>query len=134
MADLQESLDGARAELATKRREEKESRTREAQLGTQICTVSSSFSARGTGVSGLCAAGKKLELEMQHLQQQLSTARESHATQQRMLQDANGELRARARSRIEDSLCADEDGRRGGPIEGRRARQGGGCGRPEGRH
>lgn len=29
---------------------------------------------------------------MQHLQQQLSTARESHATQQRMLQDANGEL------------------------------------------
>lgn len=28
---------------------------------------------------------------MQHLQQQLSTARESHVTQQRMLQGANGE-------------------------------------------
>jgi hypothetical protein len=41
MADLQESLDGARAELASKRKEEKDSRTREAQLGTQICTVSS---------------------------------------------------------------------------------------------
>jgi hypothetical protein len=27
---------------------------------------------------------------MQHLQQQLSTARESHGMQQRMLQDANG--------------------------------------------
>lgn len=32
----------------------------------------------------------QLELEMQHLQQQLSTAKESHAMQQRMLQDANG--------------------------------------------
>lgn len=40
MADLQEALDGARAELAIKKREDKDSRTREAQLGTQICTVS----------------------------------------------------------------------------------------------
>jgi hypothetical protein len=37
---------------------------------------------------------------MQHLQQQLSTARESHATQQRMLQDANGELREKRRKRV----------------------------------
>lgn len=49
LADLQESLDGARAELAVKRREEKDSRTREAQLGTQICTVSCAPSAGTRG-------------------------------------------------------------------------------------
>jgi hypothetical protein len=40
MADLQEALDGVKSELAAKKREEKDGRTREAQLGTQICTVS----------------------------------------------------------------------------------------------
>ncbi|KAJ9115940.1 hypothetical protein QFC22_005083 [Naganishia vaughanmartiniae] len=64
MADLQEALDGVKSELAAKKREEKDTRTREAQLGTQICT---------------------LELEMQHLQQQLSTAPESDRLREMLL-------------------------------------------------
>ncbi|KAJ9107653.1 hypothetical protein QFC21_001113 [Naganishia friedmannii] len=83
MADLQEALDGVKSELAAKKREEKDGRTREAQLGTQICT---------------------LELEMQHLQQQLSTARETHSTQQRMLQDANAES-----DRLREMLLSKEE-------------------------
>lgn len=50
MADLQEALDGVKSELATKKREEKDGRTREAQLGTQICTVSVASSPVGSSL------------------------------------------------------------------------------------